>query len=254
MTEAEWLSGDDLAEMVTFLVYRRGMERKYRLFALECVRVIRNHLRDSRSLAALEFVEANAEKLFRNRANEKLRRQRSRIEHAADAAFQAAEAARQVAQGDDHCHPDVWNQIKMNADAADAARCLLYDPPSTVAILCDLHSTQVVAGAATEPYRPGEECESSFKAYKRQRAVNLAWFRDIFANPFRPVAFESWRTSTVVTLAQQMYDSRDFALMPILGDALQDAGCESADILDHCRGDGPHVRGCWVVDLVLGKS
>jgi hypothetical protein len=51
-----------------------------------------------------------------------------------------------------------------------------------------------------------------------------------------------------------MYDSRDFALMPILGDALQDAGCESADILDHCRGDGPHVRGCWVVDLVLGKS
>jgi hypothetical protein len=51
-----------------------------------------------------------------------------------------------------------------------------------------------------------------------------------------------------------MYDSRDFAAMPILADALQDAGCDHADILAHCRGDGPHVRGCWVVDLALGKS
>jgi hypothetical protein len=65
---------------------------------------------------------------------------------------------------------------------------------------------------------------------------------------------EEWRTSTAIALAQQMYDSRDFSAMPILADALQDAGCDSADILDHCRGAGPHVRGCWVVDLVLGKS
>jgi hypothetical protein len=79
--------------------------------------------------------------------------------------------------------------------------------------------------------------------------------RDIIGNPFRPVAFSpSWRTSTVVTLAQQMYESHDFSAMPILADALQDAGCGSTDILDHCRGPGPHVRGCWVVDLVLGKE
>jgi hypothetical protein len=79
--------------------------------------------------------------------------------------------------------------------------------------------------------------------------------RDIFGNPFRPVAFSpEWRTDTVVSLARQMYDSRDFSAMPILADALQDAGCDSADILDHCRGPAPHVRGCWVVDLVLGKE
>jgi hypothetical protein len=81
--------------------------------------------------------------------------------------------------------------------------------------------------------------------------------RDIFGpNPFRPVAFDpAWRTSTTVALAQQMYDARDFGLMPILGDALQDAGCENEDILAHCRdANGTHVRGCWVVDLVLGKS
>ena len=51
-----------------------------------------------------------------------------------------------------------------------------------------------------------------------------------------------------------MYESRGFAAMPVLADALEEAGCDSPDILTHCRGDGPHVRGCWVVDLVLGKS
>jgi hypothetical protein len=79
--------------------------------------------------------------------------------------------------------------------------------------------------------------------------------REIFGNPFRPVTFDpAWRTSTAVALAAQMYESRDFGAMPILADALQDAGCENANILDHCRGSGPHVRGCWVVDLVLGKE
>jgi len=79
--------------------------------------------------------------------------------------------------------------------------------------------------------------------------------RDIFGNPFRPVAFDkSWLTSTVIAIALGMYESRDFSAMPILADALQDAGCENDDILTHCRGSGPHVRGCWVVDHVLGKS
>ncbi|MCE9562809.1 MAG: hypothetical protein K8U57_12250 [Planctomycetes bacterium] len=79
--------------------------------------------------------------------------------------------------------------------------------------------------------------------------------RDIFAESFHPVTFlPEWRTSTAVALARQMYESRDFDAMPILADALQDAGCEDADVLDHCRGQGPHVRGCWVVDLVLGRG
>ena len=80
--------------------------------------------------------------------------------------------------------------------------------------------------------------------------------RDIFGNPFRPVNFApEWRTNTTVALARQMYESRDFSAMPILADALQDAGCDSDDILTHCRDPQQvHVRGCWVVDSVLGKS
>ena len=82
-----------------------------------------------------------------------------------------------------------------------------------------------------------------------------ALFRDIFSNLFRPVAVDpSWLTSDVVALAKGIYSEHAFDRMPILADALQDAGCDSDDILTHCRGLSPHVRGCWVVDLVLGKE
>lgn len=82
--------------------------------------------------------------------------------------------------------------------------------------------------------------------------------RCIFGDPFRPVvvdpAWLTWNGGTVVQLAQVIYDERAFDRLPILADALKDASCQDAAILDHCRGLGPHVRGCWVVDLVLGKS
>ncbi len=80
--------------------------------------------------------------------------------------------------------------------------------------------------------------------------------RDIFGNPFRPVACDpAWRTDTAMSLARGMYESREFSAMPILADALQDAGCDNDDVLNHCRdAKQVHVRGCWVVDLVLGKE
>ncbi len=88
-----------------------------------------------------------------------------------------------------------------------------------------------------------------------ERQFQAALMRDIFGNPFRPVTFHpSWLTSTVVTLAQGIYEDRAFAGMPTLADALQDAGCDNEEVLNHCRGEGVHVRGCFVVDLVLGKK
>jgi hypothetical protein len=88
---------------------------------------------------------------------------------------------------------------------------------------------------------------------------HLLW--DMF-NPFRPATVSpAWQTSQVVALAQTAYDERelpagtlDVARLAVLADALEDAGCTAADILGHLRGPGPHVRGCWAVDLVLGKS
>ena len=85
--------------------------------------------------------------------------------------------------------------------------------------------------------------------------VEVAIIHDIFATLFRPVVFApEWRTSDAVAVAQQMYESRDFGAMPILADALQDAGCDNEEALNHCRDPQQvHARGCWVVDLVLGK-
>jgi hypothetical protein len=85
-----------------------------------------------------------------------------------------------------------------------------------------------------------------------EQPTQLAFLRDVVFNPFRPVYFSpKWRTDTAVLLAQQMYDARDFSAMPILADALQDAGCDHLHILDHCRDPNQvHVRGCWVVEMV----
>lgn len=88
--------------------------------------------------------------------------------------------------------------------------------------------------------------------FEKERQCDL--IREVFGNPFRPVDVSPWLTSDVVALARGIYDERAFDRMPILADALQDAGCDNVNVLDHCRGPGEHVRGCWVIDLLLGKG
>jgi hypothetical protein len=91
-----------------------------------------------------------------------------------------------------------------------------------------------------------------------ERAAQAALLRDIFGDPFRPVDIDAgcrvWNGSTVVRLAQAIYDERAFDRLPILADALEDAGCTAPEVFSHCRGGGEHARGCWVIDLLLGKS
>lgn len=78
--------------------------------------------------------------------------------------------------------------------------------------------------------------------------------RCVVGNPFRPLTFDpAWRTETAVALATGIYAERAFDRLPILADSLEEAGCDNADVLAHCRGPGPHARGCWVVDGLLSK-
>ena len=80
-------------------------------------------------------------------------------------------------------------------------------------------------------------------------------YRELFPNPFVPLTWQpEWFTSTVRDLAAHIYDDRDFTTMPILADALQDADCDDEQVLNHCRANKPHARGCWVVDAILGKT
>jgi hypothetical protein len=95
------------------------------------------------------------------------------------------------------------------------------------------------------------------KATTQEQTYQCNLLLDIFGNPFRPITLDlawlTWHDGLLVSMAQQMYDSRDFSDMPILADGLEEAGCSNQDILAHCRSGGEHVRGCWVVDLLLGK-
>jgi hypothetical protein len=85
------------------------------------------------------------------------------------------------------------------------------------------------------------------------RCVSLV--HDIYGNPFQPVAINpAWLSSDVISVTQGIYEDRAFGRMSILGDALEEAGCDNADILVHCRSRAEHVRGCWVLDAILGKS
>jgi hypothetical protein len=93
------------------------------------------------------------------------------------------------------------------------------------------------------------------RKYKTERKARSVLVREIFGNPLRPAVLDSiWLTSTVSALARAIYTDRAFDRMPILADTLEDAGCTDAGILEHCRGGGEHVRGCWVVDLLLAKD
>ena len=79
--------------------------------------------------------------------------------------------------------------------------------------------------------------------------------RDIFRNPFRPLIIEpGWLTTNVINLASAISDEHAFDHLPLLADALEDAGCQDANVLDHCRRGGAHVRGCWLVDSLLDKQ
>jgi hypothetical protein len=94
--------------------------------------------------------------------------------------------------------------------------------------------------------------------WENEEKEQTSLLHDIFGNPFRPVAIDpdwlAWNHGTVPKLAQTIYDDRRFDLLPILADALQDAGCTNDEILQHCHSPGAHVRGCWVIDLLLGKT
>jgi hypothetical protein len=103
---------------------------------------------------------------------------------------------------------------------------------------------------------------SSKPDHDREQSAQCHLLRDIFGNPFRPVTLDpSWRIPDILALAQAAYDNRELpagtlapARLAVLADALEEAGCTERTLLDHLRSPGPHVRGCWSVDLLLGRE
>ena len=116
------------------------------------------------------------------------------------------------------------------------------------------HASEGAEGAAgwyDQPPDGSPNYPQRFDQLRYQAGV----LRDLVGNPFAPPALDpAWRTEAVVGLARGVYEDRAFDRLPVLADALEDAGCDDGDVLAHCRGPGPHARGCWVVDLILGKN
>jgi hypothetical protein len=93
------------------------------------------------------------------------------------------------------------------------------------------------------------------QAWASERAWQASTFREVIGNPFHPIPLNpTWQTSTVLALAQGIYQDRAFDRLPILADALQDASCDNPDLLNHLRSEGPHTRGCWAIDLLTNRE
>jgi|SRR5579883_260072 len=222
MTETEWLACADPQRMIRFVSRLAWGERRRRLFTVACCRKLKV-LPDDRLAGAIETAERFAD----GQAND------SELSIAIG-------IAREAVEWEARHDMNSWQ-----SHAAEVVAAATRFPTGD-----DIAIDEFVAWAQTEQ----EEVDEASAIWANQTLANLV--RELVGNPFRPVAFAvEWRTDTVMLLAQQMYDSRDFGAMPILADALQDAGCHNADILNHCRDThAEHVRGCWVVDCVLRGS
>ena len=230
MIEAEWLACRDRRAVLAFLT-EKVTDRKLRLFACACCRRVWRLMRHEESRRAVEIAERFADGIVGDADRSEARR-----------AAAVVTQARGIAPAP--------TDPRWERRAASSAYYAVAGEAAKAA-----NGSSELAVEAVIWQNGGHAARDSSGLVGSEQLLQTHFLRDIFGNPFRPVEFSpAWRTDTAVTLAQQMYDAREFSAMPILADALQDAGCDSDDILDHCRGSGPHIRGCWVVDLVLGKE
>jgi hypothetical protein len=221
MTEREWLECADPKPMLGF-VRKQMSDRKLRLLICACCRRVWDLLADDRSKEAVEVAEQYAD-------GSATRDDLIAVRRKADAAYQWARKQH---------GPPVFRlccAAHMALQATSTAKKVRFDP----------RENEFLRGAKE-------------RKEKTERKARSDLIRDFIGNPFRPVAITlawlAWNDGTVHRIAEAIYNDRAFERMPILADALEDAGCGNEDILAHCRSDSPHVRGCWVVDLLLGKE
>jgi hypothetical protein len=215
MTEQEWLEYEEPIPMLD-LLSDRASDRKLRLFACLCCRQSWRRLSDKRSRQAVEVAERYADSQV---SSQELK-----------AAYRAAESARKEARTESQ-RGAAW--------VATLTAQPTYSPFGTN----DLGLLAEWATGRATLQRSRQQCH---------------WLRCLFGNPFRNVSIDPawllWNDGTVVKVGKGIYDEQAFDRLPILADGLEDAGCTNLDVLAHCRQQGEHVRGCWVVDLILGKK
>lgn len=244
MTEADWLTGTDFAALVRFAADHLS-PRRQRLLAVGFCRAAAHLFDYPEMFDALVGIDHYADGMASSGAIERVRQ---RCRNIAQWSYDEYSAA--VDTGMSHgLRAYVRSELAWAMAFAASSPLPLDQVGTRIATTIAQHRT---GAALLEPVATTEFDVASTEEIARMLLV----VREVAGNPFHPVAFSpEWRTSTAITLAQQMYETREFSAMPILADALQDAGCNSEDMLNHCRNTSvPHVRGCWVVDAVLEKE
>jgi hypothetical protein len=224
MTEAEWLASTDPVPMLRW-VGGEASARKLRLYGCAWGDSLGDRLTDERSRQAIRTAERFAD----GRAD-------------ATELLLACTAAQQA-----------WNEIpevlgerrvrgNRTLNARRAAR----------------RAAAVARDAASPRYTLLTALCHTWGQNAAGRFTLANHLRDLFGNPFRPAAVDpawlSWQDGAVRRVAETIYEDRCYQRLPVLGDALEDAGCTNADVLGHCREPGRHVRGCWLLDLILSKD
>jgi hypothetical protein len=241
VTEEEWFACTDPQRMLEFL---RGKvsSRKLRLFGVASCRRIWHLLTDERSRRGVEV----AEQYLEGRIGKEELYKAMVLSHTAYMEFKASKAT--TAGNTLESALSHWYAAAIPFAAYSATCC---DDP----VEPESEIECIVGRPATGQKGPGIMGEGSGELQASQPGL----FRDIFGPlPFRSItispAHPTWNDGTVQKVAQAIYDERAFDRMPILADALEEAGCTNVEILNHCRQPGNHVRGCWVVDMILGKE
>jgi hypothetical protein len=230
MTESEWDNCNDPAAMLE-LIKGRASERKLRLFARACVGLYASYLTDARSKRAVEVAE-----------------------RVADGAGE--ESSLRIAEQDAKAAiPSLTLNFRPSEQAAAAGAMAVVNIEAAQAARLACGWGRNVKLALALEQETGDMSRAENKAFADWGAEAVALLVDILGNPSRPMALvPPWQTPQAVDLARSMYDNRDFTQMPELAKLLEAAGCSDAGVLEHCRGQGPHVRGCWLVDSLLGKE
>jgi hypothetical protein len=266
MTEEQWLFCTDPDPMIRFLeLGRKGTCRKLRLFGVACCRRVWTFLSHEKIRRIVEVAEDYADGLasapqlqaafrisFALCYKLRVTRDSPRIDWSLS---YAAWAASWVSGSDASFRTDdLLNSLVPGGYQAAAAGSIVRSAAQAAfyASYEGADAPQLVTQRAWGVSTPADPI------WAKEDEAQSGLLRCVFGNPFRPVtltpALLAWNDGTVVRLAQAIYEDRAFDRLPVLGDALEEAGCDNPDILTHCRQPGPHVRGCWVVDLVLGKE
>jgi hypothetical protein len=259
MTEQEWLSSAEPLHLLKWVFAAR--RRKSRLFAVACCRRIWHLLVDERSQRAVEVAERYADGAATDQ-------ELSAAAHAADQAhremFETVGKAGSCLEwaAEYAAHPNPLHAAKNVSWMAATPRSQEVRRPRSN----DWDEIRLYPCAVTRRTKPLSLLLAKWNVSHldaalptgAEKAVQTALVRDIFGNPFRSMTIDSilleWGNFTIPKLAQAIYDHRRYSHLPILADALEDAGCTNEDLLSHCRQPGEHVRGCFAVDLILRKE